>query len=141
MIVYDLTCDQGHVFEGWFKQSQDYSEQQTAGLLACPLCGSQDITKSPNACHVHTRGARDETAAAQAMEQRQLLKTLQHHLDRYFIDVGKTFPEEARKIHYGETQARNIRGSSTHDELLALREEGIEVVPLPSFVADKEKLN
>lgn len=146
MVVYDLACNQGHEFEGWFTKAQDYSEQLAAGLLQCPVCGSRKVVKCLSACHVHTRNAQAQTHdrpddEQQASQLQQMLKSLQHHIDKYFVDVGTAFPEEARKIHYGEVQARNIRGHASMDEIESLHAEGVEVHPLPPHPIDKQKLN
>jgi hypothetical protein len=144
MIVYDLHCASGHQFEGWFSHADDYAQQKAEGLLSCPVCESIEVEKLPTASHVRTQlpSLAGRGVAANASGDRQkVLKALNRYVAENFADVGTAFPEEARKIHYGETEARNIRGVTTHDEFKALREEGVEVHALPATPVDKEKLN
>ena len=147
MIVYDLHCDAGHEFEGWFSGAEDYAEQQAEGMLSCPVCNSSDVHKLPSASHIKTQLSASPavTAPAEATGQRLTQPTLREKLQRYlienFADVGAAFPEEARKIHYGEAEARNIRGTASSEEYQGLREEGVEVHRLPAPLLDKEKLN
>ncbi|MFQ5937039.1 MAG: DUF1178 family protein [Acidiferrobacterales bacterium] len=146
MIVYDLLCEDGHQFEGWFDGADDYAEQRERGLLSCPVCDSTAVHKAPTASHVRSQlPAAPEKPQPGLDDQRTHTKALQA-LHRYvaenFADVGAAFPEEARKIHYGEVKARNIRGVATGDEFKALRDEGVEVHPLPPDPDDqKRKLN
>lgn len=133
MIIFDLKCaPQGHVFEAWFGSSEDYSDQQARGLVACPLCGSAGIDKAPMAPSVGAKGnqagglepARMKALlGAMAEAQKKMLETSEH--------VGPRFADEARAIHLGETEARAIHGQATPAQADALREEGIPVAPLP----------
>lgn len=147
MIVYDLHCVGGHEFEGWFSDAEDYEEQQAQGILSCPVCNSADVQKVPTASHIQTQLPTPSTAnlSAEAAEKHLSPVTLREKLQRYltenFTDVGTAFPEEARKIHYGEAEARNIRGTASNEEFNGLREEGVEVHRLPAALLDKEKLN
>jgi hypothetical protein len=144
MIVYDLHCDSGHHFEGWFSHADDYAEQAANGLLSCPVCSSAEICKVPTASHVRTQMApsakNDQPTAERMPDQVQALQALRQYIGENFADVGSGFPEEARKIHYGESEPRNIRGVASHDEFKALRDEGVEVRALPPIL-DKGKLN
>ncbi len=142
MLVYDLVCDHNHRFEGWFQSLEDYRRQQSRGLLSCPVCDSAEVSRIPSASHVHTGKGESRSqpgAEQQALGQwlRQMRDYIQHHSEH----VGERFAEEARKIHYGEAEVRNIHGTASRDEVVALREEGIQAVPLPALVADKTKLN
>ena len=147
MIVYDLHCDGGHEFEGWFSGAEDYAEQQAGGMLSCPVCNSSDVRKLPTASHIKTQLSESPPAnlPSEAVEQRlnqlRLREKLRRYLSENFADVGTAFPEEARKIHYGEAEARNIRGTASNEEYHGLREEGVEVHRLPVALPDKEKLN
>ena len=147
MIVYDLHCGAGHEFEGWFSDAGDYAEQQAEGMLSCPVCNSADVRKLPTASHVKTQLTASPAVnlPAEAVEKRlgqlRLREKLQRYLSENFADVGTSFPEEARKIHYGEAEARNIRGTASNEEYHGLREEGVEVHRLPATLLDKEKLN
>ncbi|MDH5648786.1 MAG: DUF1178 family protein [Gammaproteobacteria bacterium] len=149
MIIYDLDCAAGHQFEGWFNRSEDYLEQEQNGLLSCPVCGSRQVKKLPTASYINTHAKPPQKVpdtAAKAPSEKQLatwnaLEKLHDYVDQHFKDVGADFPEEARKIHYGEAEARNIRGSATREEAKALIEEGVEAIPLPVRPYPKNKLN
>ena len=147
MIVYDLNCQSGHQFEGWFNKAGDYQAQLDGGLLACPVCGSTDVRKLPTASHVATHHGREDkdgaagNNAVPAAIGLEALRAIHRYVDEHFDDVGDRFPEEARKIHYGEADARNIRGLATPAEARELREEGVQVHSLPPKPLDKEKLN
>lgn len=144
MIVYDLGCGNEHRFEGWFASAEDYAQQTDSSLLSCPLCGDARIERLPHASYVST-GAPERTPR-QAAESSVPAKGLPHQyanlgaeilarvVDKVLestVDVGRDFPEEARKIHYREAPERQIRGTASTREVQALREEGIEVVALP----------
>jgi hypothetical protein len=162
MIRYTLVCDGGHDFESWFPSSESYDDQAARGFVACPLCGSARVTKgmmAPAVARTDRRGGRSLGAkegeaeapetqpvpAPQAVpllsepEQRirALMRAVREHVTRTADDVGPAFPEEARRMHYGETPARPIYGEATRDEAQALVEEGIEVAPLPPAAEDR----
>ena len=139
MIIFDLGCANHHRFEGWFDSSEDYDRQLGQRLLACPLCGSAEIARLPNATHIKSaskeRPARVE-AASHAPQQYsnaggELLAKVVEQIISQTEDVGSAFPEEARKIHYQEVPERRIRGTASRDEVDSLRDEGIEVMALP----------
>lgn len=141
MIVYDLGCANDHRFEGWFSSAGDFQEQTKSKLLICPLCGDERISRLPHASHIGT-GAAERPAAEAPAPARGLphqYANLGAELLGNFIekvldnteDVGRAFPEEARKIHYREAPERHIRGTASTKEVEALRDEGIEVVALP----------
>jgi hypothetical protein len=138
MIVYQLGCDKGHYFEGWFASAEACEKQAVAGQLECPACASRDIRKLPSAPHVHT-GESSAPAAPQgkAEAQREALAQLKSLILANTEDVGRQFAEIARRIHYKEEEARGIRGQVTADEAEELREEGVETVTLPpDFLPD-----
>lgn len=150
MIIYDLSCEDGHRFEGWFKTPEDCLQQSENGLLSCPVCGSHNINKLPTASHIASstttrkEGAENNTVhLGQSADTRlaQAVRALQEHVRENFVDVGDQFPEEARKIHYGESDKENIRGTAAPDEVQALAEEGIDIFPLPLPNIDPTKLN
>ncbi|HEV8689935.1 MAG TPA: DUF1178 family protein [Ideonella sp.] len=139
MKVLDLRCAHGHGFEGWFASEEDFLQQQERGLVECPLCGDKTIGRLPSAPRLNF-GASAPAAAAPARNDavQPQPATLQHlwmeavkHVIARTEDVGERFPEEARRIHYGEAEERGIRGQATEQERAALQEEGIEVVALP----------
>ncbi|MBB3915630.1 DUF1178 family protein [Rhizobium fabae] len=140
MIRYSLTCDNAHEFEGWFSESADFDHQVETGLLTCPVCHSAVISKLLMAPSVSTARKKDErqTLAMDAMrrEALQKLKEAVAAVKANSEDVGAKFPEEARKIHYGEADARGIIGQATVDEAQALVEEGIEIAAIPVLPED-----
>ena len=155
MIRYALTCQQGHQFESWFQDSAAYDKQAKRGLVSCPHCGSAKVDKAIMAPRLSATAKKrsrtieapattPETAPApapapvamispQEQEIRAKLKELRDHLTKNADNVGTKFPEEARKMHYGETEHRSIYGVASPDEAKELSEEGIEFHPLPSL--------
>jgi hypothetical protein len=155
VIRYVLHCEKGHTFESWFPNSAAYDKQVKRKLVSCPGCGSTKVEKAimaPQLARTDTTRApaRPEAASAaapapseagetapvamispQEQEFRQKLKELHDHLTRNSDNVGKQFPEEARKIHYGESEHRSIHGEASLDDAKAMAEEGIEFFPLP----------
>ena len=142
MKVLDLRCAQDHRFEGWFASDEDEASQRESGLLCCPLCGDKDVQRLPSAPRLNL-GARPptETLALPAVDdlQAQWLRAVRQVLERT-EDVGERFPEEARRIHYGEVAQRGIRGQASPSDAEALKEEGIEVMALLLPSALKESL-
>lgn len=141
MINYSLRCEQEHGFEAWFASSEDFDRQQADGLVTCPYCGSKNVTKTLMAPNVAT-GRQKEKTQAVAMDtmRRDMIEKIKDAVKEIRAnaeDVGERFPEEARKIHYGETEARGIIGQASPDEAQALTEEGIEIAPLPVFPEDQ----
>jgi hypothetical protein len=137
MIVFELICAGDHRFEGWFGSSEDFETQRLRGLLACPVCASDDVRKLPAAKIKRTGGGAAPTeplpapgGAPDGKTEITLAAFLEHVL-RTTEDVGRRFAEEARKIHQQEAPNRSIRGVATRDEAEALADEGIAVFPLP----------
>ena len=140
MKVLNLSCLHSHRFEGWFASEDDYLSQAERGMVECPLCGEKTVTRLPSAPHVHTSTSREivpsQTASSSAdapvalTQQGAWLRAVQHVMANT-DDVGDRFAEEARRMHYGETDERAIRGRATREEARALVEEGIEVMSLP----------
>ena len=128
MIAFDLRCADGHVFETWFRDGGAYDSQVAAGDIVCPVCGSSKIAKAPMAPNLVRGAARETQRAGQAM---RFLRALHDHVEKNFDDVGQRFPEEARKIHFGETEKRNIRGQATSHEARELTADGVEFATLP----------
>lgn len=141
MISYSLICSNAHEFEGWFSSSADFDAQNERGLVECPVCGDKTVEKTLMAPAVSTsRGkaeATEKTVPAVMDGERKQMMTQLHELARKVREgaenVGDRFAEEARKIHYGETEARGIYGKATHDEARNLAEEGVEFMPLPTL--------
>ncbi|MCG5486342.1 MAG: DUF1178 family protein [Sinorhizobium meliloti] len=140
MIHYNLGCDEGHDFEGWFSSSDDFDRQVERRLVACPSCGSVSVSKKLMAPAVSTarkKEARRELVMDQAQKEavaklKELVKSIRENAE----DVGERFPDEARKIHYGEADQRGLIGKATAEEAIALIEEGIEIAPLPVLPDD-----
>jgi hypothetical protein len=158
MIVFDLSCDGGHRFEGWFGSSGDFASQREEGLLTCPQCGSEAVDKAPMAPAVPRKGnsrpvepTQPLTPGKQPMargplppEVAQALHNLAEAQQRALKSsrwVGDAFAEQSRAMHYGERDAETIHGQATPDEALELFEEGIPVSPLPFPVAPPDELN
>lgn len=140
MIRYSLSCDNAHEFEGWFSESADFDRQVASGFLTCPVCNSAAISKLLMAPSVSTARKKDElqTLAMDAARKEAMTK-LKEAVDAIKAnaeDVGTKFPEEARKIHYGEADARGIIGKATPDEAQALVDEGIEIAAIPVLPDD-----
>lgn len=155
MIRYSLSCQNKHTFEIWFKNSADYDKQAKRGLVTCPDCGSAKVEKSLMAPSLGRGTRKGESTPApevapppetpapaesktpvamvspQEREFRAKLKELRDHLTKNADNVGAKFPEEARKMHYGETEHRSIYGEASPQEAKELLEEGVELHPLP----------
>jgi len=131
MKVLSLRCANGHGFEGWFAGDDEFMDQNGRGLVECPLCGDKLIGRLPTAPRLNISGAREPQAAAKPADLQAAWLQNVRELLANTEDVGERFPEEARRIHYGETAARGIRGDATPAERQALHEEGIEVMAVP----------
>ena len=140
MIRYSLICENAHEFEGWFSESADFDRQVASGFLTCPVCNSASISKSLMAPTVSTARKKEEmqTVAMDTARREAFLKLKEAvaAIKANSEDVGTRFPEEARKIHYGEADARGIIGQATPDEAEALVEEGIQIAALPVLPED-----
>ena len=144
MIIYDLNCSHGHRFEGWFASAEDFARQRDASLVGCPVCENTNVVHLPSAQVRVPKSAagrpQDSTAGAESASGEMVaglppdaLAKLRE-IVRNTENVGRRFPEEARKIHYEETPSRPIRGQASPDEADALREEGIDFASLPPFL-------
>lgn len=139
MIKFALRCDAAHAFEGWFSSNEDYDGQQARGLVSCPVCGSVAVSKALMAPAVATSAPKETAFVSGGPEQQAMmakLKEIVTHIRANSEDVGARFPEEARKIHYGEAPARGIIGQAKHEEVGALIEEGIAIAPIPVLPED-----
>ncbi len=132
MIVFDLKCENEHVFEAWFRDSKAFTRQRKRAQVACPVCGGTKVEKAlmtPNIASSRKKEAAAETAkAAQAM---QTLAELRQTIETNCDYVGTEFAEEARKIHHGETEKRDIYGEASETEAKELTEEGVEFARIP----------
>lgn len=144
MIKYSLICHKEHEFEGWFGSSDDYDKQRKRGFVECPHCGSQKISKAlmaPRVTGTKKSGGGEKAMANIAPQMPEEVVTkireIKKHIEKNSENVGDKFPEEARKIHYGESEARGIYGKASIKEAVELAEEGVGVVPIPDLPEDK----
>jgi len=142
MKVLNLRCAHGHGFEGWFGSDDEFLDQNGRGAIECPMCSDRVVTRLPSAPRLNLSGAREATPAAapQPADLQAAWLAAARQLIAQTEDVGERFPDEARRIHYGEIEQRGIRGQATPEQREALREEGIEVMALPMPAALKEPL-
>ena len=139
MITYNLICHHGHEFEGWFKDSAGYDAQMADGALNCPMCGDTQIKKAIMAPAVKTSVTKKKGRPEPTPQQvRQFMAGYRKYVEENADYVGPKFPEEARKIHHGETEERHIYGEATPNEVKDLVEEGVDIAPLPP---DPEEFN
>ncbi len=157
MIVYDLSCDQGHRFEGWFGSSADFGDQKSRGLVSCPECGSPAVDKAPMAPAVPAKGNTQPATVEAASDEKHpvsskpmpeevqkalsVLAEAQAKALKQSTWVGNNFAEQSRAMHYGEQDEKPIHGSASAEEAKGLLDEGIAVAPLPFPVAPPEDLN
>ena len=141
---FSLECKSGHAFEGWFKSNEDFETQAKRGFLECPVCGTHDVGKSLMAPSVSTGRRKDKMqfAAGQRAQAEIMakMKEFAREVKSKADNVGDKFPEEARKIHYGEADSRPIYGKASNEEVASLLDEGVELMPLPDLPED-DKLN
>ena len=142
MIRYTLLCDKDHAFEGWFPSAAGYERQVEAEQIACPACGSAKVRKAMMAPNIATgKTAKKEQpnsgSGSLPAEALDALRALRQHVVDNADYVGSRFPEEARKIHFGEVEARGIYGEATPAEAKALLDEGVSVAPLPKLPEDR----
>lgn len=150
MLVVDLHCELGHVFEGWFASADDLSSQQARGLVTCPVCGADHVTRRPSATRLNVSGQKAPeqpasppqrehegpvSATAEGQVTAQALEALYRQAVRHVLanteDVGNRFAQEVRGMHHGDVPERAVRGQATAEEREALQDEGIDVLSLP----------
>lgn len=143
MIKYQLKCAAGCSFEGWFRSSADFERQAADASLECPFCASVEVTRAIMAPAVVTgaAGRREERLAAMRETMAEAARRARDYVEKNFDYVGDRFPEEARKIHYGEVKERAIYGEATGREVKELVDEGVSIAPLPASAPPDEKLN
>jgi len=157
MIHYNLRCERGHAFESWFQSSAAYESQEKRKLVNCPVCGSAKVERAIMAPQIVSKKRRDSAPVpapavaatdvtapastpllmAQERELRAKIKELRDHIVKNADNVGERFPNEARKMHYGDIEHRPIYGEASPDEARSLIEEGVEVSPLPVLPDDR----
>ena len=144
MIHYDLVCDKGHEFDGWFASSDAYDKQVLHERVECTHCGTTKVKKQMMAPGIPSKANRKSDVVPmhagptdpRAAQMMRMMREYRKHVDSHSEDVGKSFAEEARKIHYKETEERGIYGNATRDDVVALTEEGIEIHPIPVLPED-----
>ncbi len=155
MIRYNLRCERGHAFESWFQSSQAYETQEKRKLVNCPSCGSAKVERAIMAPQIVSKKSRERAAPAPAVateattpastplmmaqerELRAKLRELRDHIVKNADNVGERFPNEARKMHYGDIEHRPIYGEASPEEARSLIDEGVEVSPLPVLPDDR----
>ena len=133
MIAFDLSCSNGHSFEGWFKDLESFNEQNSKGMITCPFCKSTNISRvlSP----VAIKSSQGETKPRDIEpDYKKLVDGVMEYIKNNFDDVGTEFAKEALKMHYGVAEKRNIRGSATEGEEKTLRDEGIKFFKIPPII-------
>lgn len=137
MIVFDLACPRGHIFEGWFDSNESFEEQNINGLVRCPVCDDSDIRKALSPIAV--RKSQPVTPPGQeTIDYQRLAKEVVEYIKTNSEDVGAQFAAEALKIHYGAAEKRSIRGSATADEEKTLKKEGVDFVKVPFPVSEDD---
>ena len=140
MIRFSLICDRDHEFEAWFRSNDDFDRQKKRGFVDCPACGSNRVGKALMAPAVSTGRKREKIALAMNEAQKNAMaemKVLSEKMRENADYVGDKFAEEARKIHFGETEARGIYGEATLEEAKSLAEDGVGFMPIPVFPEDR----
>jgi hypothetical protein len=155
MIRYNLRCERGHAFESWFQSSEVYETQEKRKLVNCPSCGSAKVERAIMAPQIVSKKSRERAAPppaaateattpastplmmAQERELRAKLRELRDHIVKNADNVGERFPNEARKMHYGDIEHRPIYGEASPEEARSLIDEGVEVSPLPVLPDDR----
>lgn len=145
MIRYDLVCEKGHEFDGWFRDSDTYDKQAKRGLVSCTHCGTAKIQKQIMAPGIPSKSNKKSENAVRmiagpvdprAAVMMQMMRDYRKHVEANAENVGNSFAEEARKIHYKETKERGIYGNTSSEEAASLIEEGIEIHPIPVLPED-----
>jgi len=150
MITYDLQCSNGHTFEGWFESSDAFEKQQSEGKLYCPVCDNEKVVRIPSVFAIKSSKTPEMPSSPRgdvlpptieklAEEIQKHQEWVQQELEKNFENVGTDFANEALKIHYGASEPRNIRGSSTTQEEEMLKKEGVSFTKLPFFSTENSK--
>jgi hypothetical protein len=132
MIAFDLTCSNGHSFEGWFKDLESFNEQNSKGMITCPFCKNTDITRILSPVAIKSSQGEEKPREVEP-DYKKLANGIMEYIKNNFDNVGTDFSKEALKMHYGVAEKRNIRGSATAVEEEILKEEGIKFFKIPSI--------
>ena len=144
MIRYALICDHDHGFEAWFGSSSDYDVQAQRGLVECPVCASTAVTKqimAPSVSGTKKSSPAPDMAAKMQTMMMEAAREVRAHVEQNFDYVGDTFAREARDIHEGRSEKREIYGEATPAEVKKLKDDGVPCAPLPSLPPDKTRVN
>ncbi len=144
MIRYALSCDHDHLFEAWFGSSSDYDDQAARGLVECPFCGSHAVSKqimAPAVAGTKRHSPAPEAAAKMRTMMLEAAREVRAHVEQNFDYVGDSFAREARAIHEGKTEKREIYGEASPAEVKKLKEDGVPCAPLPPAPPDPAKVN
>lgn len=142
MIIYDLECLNGHMFEGWFEDRKDYEAQQAQGLIACPVCENTVVVQKMSPVSVRTSSSPSLPSAQESLASlAELTRKISEYVENNFEDVGAKFSEQALKMHYGAAEYKNIRGTTTIEDEKILKQEGVPVFKIPVFKKSEEDLN
>jgi hypothetical protein len=136
VIIYDLRCGKGHKFEGWFKDRSAFEHQKSCKLIACPICGTDDVEMVLSSIAIMGKDVRSsDRKSTPELSPMKALKVLHDYINEHFEDVGDKFADIALKIHHGEEDSRNIKGTTTDTEEENLKEEGVQFIkiPLPKY--------
>jgi hypothetical protein len=137
VIIYDLKCEKGHTFEGWFKDRQSWVLQSSEKLISCPVCNSCNVEIVPSSITIMGKDSRvADNLREKEISPFKALQLLHQYIDKNFEDVGDKFAEVALKIHFGEEEKRNIKGTTTPQEENNLREEGVQFIKIPGLKMD-----
>ncbi|MCF6246527.1 MAG: DUF1178 family protein [Desulfobacula sp.] len=141
MIVFDLECIHGHVFEGWFDDKQDLETQQEKGILACPVCETTSVVQKVHPIAIKKSSGIERQKALRATQEvmAELTEKVVDYVEKNYEDVGSSFSKEALKMHYGVEEYRNIRGSTTKEEEKVLDKEGVRVFKVPVIKKESEQ--
>jgi len=128
MIAFDLFCSNGHKFECWFNDSASFEEQKSSGVINCPVCNDNQIERAFSPFAVRRKNGEEKK---EEIDSSQALRLVSEYIEKHFEDVGVDFCKEALKIHYGESEKRNIKGTATPAEETILKEEGVQFLTVP----------
>jgi len=132
VIIYDLKCEKMHKFEGWFKDRSAFENQKSKRLITCPVCGNSDVEMTPSTMSIMARDTKAiNRENVEELSMPRAIKLFHEYLDKNFDDVGKKFTDIALKMHHGEEEKRNIKGTTTESEEDMLREKGVQFFKIP----------
>lgn len=152
MLIFDLICNLNHEFEGWFKDSQEFTDQQNSGLLTCPICNSGQVNKklsvpkvgkksNSNDAPTKNHGLSADSIHHDFKNFQSALKKVHEYVENNFENVGNKFSEQAISMHKGEKERANIVGTASSEQLQEMADEGVAALPLPAKPIDKNSLN